>query len=526
MFLKVPIRGTRQIVHVRVSGARLAPGSIIDPLRFKVGDQVRITEVNFRGDAVRFKVSSLDLVQESELEFRFRQDLQDHFPQRGAFDITLTATFTEGLSYTDIDSAKQEFIEVEFDQFVERLTRSNNTSSDFITTVLREKIPAYQAMKVEMDDTRGLLQKAEENLQQERRIRSQMESEVTGLEGQLNQSRLELDRLEDQRKTLMAETDRLSKNYEDQVKGLIQTLNVKASSATSLEAQVEVLNESIGTLRSEHLSRARQVQDLNRQISGLEELNRASSADLARVEKEKEKLWSDFSVLTSNRQGLEGRFGELLQENEHLKNASLLQNAFSLKRRIERREENEVQIADLYLLTQRIGTMEVQVPPVAGSVHPVRFTATSPDTVKFSSDERKILEILGEPFQVETTWETSSSNLNIVLLDKESIQPVTPRETIEWPWMFQGEVTQPETASLLVHLISSDGSKIFLGSQDLTISPAQMMTRLRYSISPFSLLVGAVAGLAVFGILFGFRGRSRPPSKAPVHGPPVIHKKL
>ena len=527
MFLKVPIRGTRQMIHVRVNGSRLDPASVVDPLRFKVGDQVRITDVNFRGDAVRFKISSLDLTQESELEFRFRQDLQDHFPQRGAFDVTLRATLTEGLSYTDIDSARQEFIEGEFDQWVQQLARSNNTSSDFVLTVLKDKIPDYQTLRLEADNMKSRLEKAEEDLLQQARGQSQMESEVARLEGQLDQIRSEMDQLENERNTLMAQTDQLSGDYESQIKRLIETLNVKTSSASSLGAQVDVLNESIGTLRNERLTRGRQVQDLTEQLHGLEEINLALSDDLERTQQEKDKLWDDFSVLTSNRQGLEGRYAQVIQENEQLQNATLLHNSFNLKRRIERREEKEFHVADLHLLTQHIGTLEVQIPPVAGTVHTVRFTATSPETVKFSSDERKILGILGETFQVETTWETSSSNLNIVLLDKEPLQSVGPRETIEWPWMFQGEVTQPESTSLTVHLIASDGSRIFLGSQDLAVNPTQMMARLRYSISPMSLLAGGLAGLVVFGILFLFRGRSQPPSRSPpAQGPLVVHKKL
>ncbi|MEE2840580.1 MAG: hypothetical protein VYC91_08600 [Acidobacteriota bacterium] len=526
MFLKVPIRGTHQVIHVRVNGNRLDPASVTDPLNFKVGDQVRITEVKFRGDAVRFKISSLDLIRESEVEFLFRLDLQDHFPQRGAFDVTLKATLTEGLSYTDIESAKQEFIESEFDHWVQELARSNNASDDFVVTVLRDKIPAYQALRLENDETKTLLKKAEENLQQEKRARSQVQSEVTRLEGRLDQNRSELSRLENERNTLRADTKRLSEDYEGQVQRLIETLNVKTSSATSLGAQVDVLNESIGTLRDERLSRGREIQDLNQQIDGLNEMNRALSEDLEQTEEEKEKLWADFSVLTSNRQGLEGRYAELIQENKRLQDAKLLHNSLSLQRRIERREEHEFQVADLYLLTQLIGTLEVQVPPITGTVHPVRFVATSPDTVKFSSDEREIFKVLGETFQIETTWETRSSNLKIVLLDKDPVQSVVPRETIEWPWMFQGEVTQPESASLFVHLISSDGDRILLGSQDLTVSPAEMMARLRYSISPLSLIAGAVLGLVVFGILFGFRGRSRLPAKTDTQGPLVVQKKL
>ncbi len=526
MFLKVPIRGTRQVIHVRVNGNRLDPAAITDPLHFKVGDQVRITEVNFRGDAVRFKISSPDLIRESEIEFLFRQDLQDHFPQRGAFDITLKATLTEGLSYTDIESAKQEFIHGEFDHWVQELARSNNASDDFVVTVLRDKIPAYQALKLENNETKSLLQKAEENLQEEKRARSQVQSDVTRLEEQIDQNRSELNRLENERNKLQADSSRLSQDYEGQVKRLIETLNVKTSSASSLGAQVDVLNESIGTLRDERFSRGREIQDLNQQLNGLNEKNRTLSEDLVETEEETEKLWADFSVLTSNRQGLEGRYAELLQENKRLQDAKLLHNSLGLQRRIERREENDIQVADLYLLTQLIGTLEVQVPPIAGTVHPVRFAAASPDTVKFSSDERKIFNILGEDFQIETAWETGSSNLKIVLLDKDPVQSVVPRETIEWPWMFQGEVTQPESASLVVHLISSDGDRVLLGSQDLTVSPAEMMARLRYSISPLSLVAGAVLGLVVFGILFGFRGRSRLPAKTEPQGPLVVQKKL
>ena len=264
MFLKVPIRGTRQVIHVRVNGNRLDPASVTDPLRFKVGDQVRITEVKFRGDAVRFKISSPDLIRESEVEFLFRLDLQDHFPQRGAFNVTLKATLTEGLSYTDIESAKQEFIESEFDHWVQELARSNNASDDFVVTVLRDKIPAYQALRLENDETKTLLKKAEENLQQEKRARSQVQSEVTRLEGRLDQNRSELSRLENERNTLRADTKRLSEDYEGQVQRLIETLNVKTSSATSLGAQVDVLNESIGTLRDERLSRGREIQDRHR----------------------------------------------------------------------------------------------------------------------------------------------------------------------------------------------------------------------------------------------------------------------
>ena len=101
------------------------PGSAASPLLFKVGDQVRITDVSFRNDSVRFKIASLETTVQGEIAFQFPRQLEQDFPQRGNFDVALEATLTEGLSYTDIDSAKEEFITSQFDQFVQQLARSN-----------------------------------------------------------------------------------------------------------------------------------------------------------------------------------------------------------------------------------------------------------------------------------------------------------------------------------------------------------------------------------------------------------------
>ena len=107
LFLKIPVRGQRQIVYVGDTQPTLDPGSASSPLRFKVGDHVRITDVSFRNDSVRFKIASLEASGVGEIAFEFPRQLEQDFSQRGNFDVTLEATLTEGLSYTDIDSAKE-----------------------------------------------------------------------------------------------------------------------------------------------------------------------------------------------------------------------------------------------------------------------------------------------------------------------------------------------------------------------------------------------------------------------------------
>ena len=71
MFLKIPIRGLRQIVYVNDDGIQLDRASAGFPLAFRVGEQVRIVDVQFRDELIRFKFSAIDLSREGELIFRF-----------------------------------------------------------------------------------------------------------------------------------------------------------------------------------------------------------------------------------------------------------------------------------------------------------------------------------------------------------------------------------------------------------------------------------------------------------------------
>ncbi|MCH8319533.1 MAG: hypothetical protein IH790_01075 [Acidobacteria bacterium] len=528
LFLKIPIRGRRQIVHVSETRPTLDPGSAASPLLFKVGDQVRITDVNFRNDSVRFKIASLETNGQGEIAFQFPRQLEQDFPQRGNFDVALEATLTEGLSYTDIDSAKEEFIKSQFDQFVQQLARSNNTSNDFVVTTLGEKIPAYQL-------TKNKLQEVEKTLLEETTARKQIESDLARLRAELDPTKTQLSTLQSERDGLLTkiksaerQTDEFRKSvrhYEQQIESLVKNLNLKISSATSLSAQVKILNESINTLQQERISRARELQDATTQLAQYQGRNQKLSEELQKAKKEKDKVWEDLRLLTSNRKSLEARYLAIKQENEKFQDTSLLANSLYLKRRVERREEGLFQLADLYLLSQLIATLEIQVPPYAGTVHPVRFEVKSPEIVKFTEEEREIYEVLGETLKIQTSWESNSEDLKIVLLDKEPLQTVGPREKIEWPWMFQGDISQPEQVSLVTHLISPDGTEIFLGSQDFTVSPGQMFARLRHSFSLISLLAGVVLALAALGLVFTFRRNPQPPEgeEAP---DPVVQKRL
>ena len=528
LFLKIPIRGKRQIVHVSDTRPTLDPGSANSPLLFKVGDQVRITDVSFRNDSVRFKIASLEVSGEGEIAFEFPRQLEQDFPQRGNFDSALEATLTEGLSYTDIDSAKEEFIKSQFDQFVQQLARSNTTTNDFVVKTLGEEVLTYRLATSKLEEVEQILLEETEARQQIQSDLARLRAELDQTKTQLSTLQFERDGLETKVESAERQTDEFRKNtrdYEQQIESLIKNLNLKTSSATSLSAQIKILNESITSVQQERINRARELRDATTQLAQNQKSNQKLSEELQKTEKERDKVWENLRLLTSNRKSLEARYLAIKRENEKFQDTSLLVNSLYLKRRIERREEGVYQLADLYLLTQLIATLEIQVPPYAGTVHPVRFEVKSPEIVKFSEEERKIYEVLGETLKIQTSWQTRSDNLKIVLLDKEPLQTVGPREKIEWPWMFQGDLSQPEQVSLVVHLVSPDGVEIFLGAQDFTVSPDQMFARLRNAFSLISLLAGVVLALATLGLVFTFRRNPQPPESDDASNL-VVQKKL
>ena len=216
LFLKIPIRGKRQIVHVGDTQPTLDPGSANSSLLFRVGDQVRITNVSFRNDSVRFKIASLEVSGEGEIAFEFPRQLEQDFPQRGNFDLALEATLTEGLSYTDIDSAKEEFIKSQFDQLVQQLARSNNTTNDFVVKTLGEEVSTYRLATSKLEEV-------EQILLEETEARQQIQSDLARLRAELDQTKTQLSTLQSERdglKTKVESAERQTDEFRKSTRGL------------------------------------------------------------------------------------------------------------------------------------------------------------------------------------------------------------------------------------------------------------------------------------------------------------------
>ena len=500
MFLKIPVRGQKQIVHVRNSGpdlVRVARG----PLYFKVGDQVRITYLDFKARSIRFKISSTNLSREIEINFNFPVELQGDFLQRAAFDKALQAIFTEGLTYSDIESAKEEFVRNQFDEFAERLSVSGNISNESVMKIFTEKIPAYVDLQEQVKRTQKRYGQAQLDLKKEVDTREQLQANINRQTVELNQARDVISRLRDAQEQLLDKTE-LLENQTDQFR------RSKRGYENQLR-QAEDLTTSLNRVTKQRADFSKKLERAQQQAMKLQRDTKELSSNLKRTQDKNKSLLGDMRALTSNKKGLQARYIDIKRAKESLESANDLTSKLSLENKLEKRQEGVFRVTDLYLLNQRLGQFEMKVPDQVGIVRQLRFSADSPDTVKFSEEERKLYELLGEDLKINAEWGSTSSNLKISLAENEFLQSVKPRESIEWTWSFQGTVDQPELISLFVNLVNKDGEKIFLGVQDFTISSDQLWPRLRENFSPMSALAGVILTVVLGVMVLGSRRKKK-----------------
>jgi len=119
--LKIPVYTEKQIISISGRNIKVEPGT--GTPRYRVGDQLRVVQVDLTAMRSNSGSPELRLPVWSRSVFRFDASLQESFPNRDVFDRALQSTFTEGLKYTDIDDAKRSFVAEQFERSVKEIGR-------------------------------------------------------------------------------------------------------------------------------------------------------------------------------------------------------------------------------------------------------------------------------------------------------------------------------------------------------------------------------------------------------------------
>ena len=520
VFLKVPVRGLRQVVHVLDSGARLDRGNLNQPVSFKVGDQVRIIDVNFRDNTVRFRFSSVDTTREGALEFRFPAQTQQMFPQRENFEKSLASSLTEGLSYRELESAKGEFIRGQVKTLVREFATTTNTPDDVVLQTIVEDSPQYQALEQELSQIRKKNQSLDRNVSRLGRTSQEQRTRIADMTVELDRLRTQVQELE-RDKNQAARTRRSLegqlKDAQDKANEILDSLDLTTASNAELDNRMQSLSAGIESAR---LAREKLSEELAQARADLNEANQANSkltADLKNVRARNRRLSSELRSLTSNKDSIQAQFLQAKRQSDALETASRLSAGLRLERSFQEREGRQLEIADLYLLSKQVGRLEIEIPDHPGEICRLKFLMESPDRVEFQEEERALFESLGEAFKIEPSWAFDSDRLKAVLMEGEAAREAKPREALEWSWILEGEISEPERALLRVQLVNSDDQTISLDPHEFHLTPPGLVSYLMRSFSPVSLGAGVFLGLVFAGVagLFRRRPRSRPskPSK-------------
>jgi predicted nucleic acid-binding Zn-ribbon protein len=514
VFLKIPVRGLQQVVHVLDSGAKLDRGNLNQPVSFKVGDQVRIIDVNFRDDKVRFRFSSVDTTREGSLEFRFPAPTQQAFPQRENFEKSLASSLTEGLSYKELESAKGEFIRGQVKTLVREFAATTNTPDDVVLRTIVEDSPQYQALERESSQIQQKNQVLDRDVSRLGRTSREQRARIADMTVELDRLRTQVRELERDENLAARTRQSLEGQLKDaQVKmsELLGSLNLKAASNSELDNRMQSLSAGIESARREREKLSEELAQARADLNQREQANSKLTADLKKVRDRNQRLSSELRSLTSNKDSIQSQFLQAKRQSDALEMASRLSAGLRLERSFQELEGRPLEIADLYLLSKRVGRLEIEAPDHPGQICRMKFLMESPDRVEFQEEERVLFDSLGETFKIEPSWSFTGDRLRAVLMEGEPAREAKPREAVEWTWILEGEISEPEQAQLRVLFVNSDDQKISLDPHEFYLTPPGLMFYLIRSFSPVSLGAGVFLGLIFAGVAGLFRRRS--PSK-------------
>jgi predicted nucleic acid-binding Zn-ribbon protein len=518
VFLKIPVRGLQQVVHVLDSGAKLDRGNLNQPVSFKVGDQVRIIDVNFRDDKVRFRFSSVDTTREGSLEFRFPAPTQQAFPQRENFEKSLASSLTEGLSYKELESAKGEFIRGQVKTLVREFAATTNTPDDVVLRTIVEDSPQYQELEREFSQIRQKNQTLDRDVSRLGRTSREQRARIADMTVELDRLRTQVRELErDQNLAARTRQSLEGKLKDAQVKmsELLGSLNLKAASNSELDNRMQSLSAGIESARRKRVQLSEELAQARADLNEREQANSTLTVDLKKVRDRNQRLSSELRSLTSNKDSIQSQFLQAKRQSDALEMASRLSAGLRLERSFQELEGRPLEIADLYLLSKRVGRFEIETPDHPGQICRIKFLMESPDRVEFQEEERVLFDSLGERFKIEPSWSFAGDRLRAVLMEGEAAREAKPREAVEWSWILEGEISEPERAQLRILFLNSDDQKISLDPHEFYLTPPGLMSYLIRSFSPVSLGSGIFLGLVFAGVAGLFRRRSSSKSFKP-----------
>jgi predicted nuclease with TOPRIM domain len=529
LFLKVPIYGDRQNIYI--SGQTYRAEESIGQARFKVGDQLRVLEVDFGGDDVKFKMGAISGAGIAEIIFKFDSPLQENFPNSGAFDGALGYMFTEGIKYSDLEDAKRTYSQDEFEQAVSRIAATSSTSREVVLKNIAPRVPAYEEsqreiekLKTHNEDLSSQLNTAQsENRKLDAELRNaqadvvHLRSTNASLQEKIDSSTSQLSKLgEDLRAVRGA-----AQGYQKELASIQRSLNMKVDANGDLSAQITDLGQALRKLQKDNTGLESQNSALRSDLEEQQSTNNRLSREIDDLKTSNKQMSETIQTLTSKEDSLARQYIDLKKIKDNLED--VVQSVSGLNTHIiEEKTEGGYYFrkVNVYLKNLLVGSLDWLLPLSlsnnSSAQAKANFMAESIDYVKISPEEREILRSLGDKLRVQAMLTSSSPTLEVKSDSKDSLLTVGERDRATWNWTIVNRGTQDARLLFSVTMLNKNADTIALIQEEPLVMSSNIVRDVRNYLQPIPLACGAVIGFLLFGIVGIFR-RVHLPGPTPRH---------
>lgn len=540
LFLRIPVYGEKQMINITGNSYRVVPGT--GTPRFKVGDQLRVLSFDFGGDEVRVRLGAIGAAGVAELGFKFDTSLEDSFPNRDVFDRALRATLTEGLRYTDLEDAKRDFVQDQFERSVRDMAGSASISREAVLRNIASQIPAYQEAQRDIENLKSRVQELSGQLSQSQSANRKLEAEGRALQAEIIKLKNANASLQDKLESYNTELAKLgdevrnargsAEGYQREIANLQRTLNLRVDSARDLAAQITELGQALKKLQKENEGLGTQINTLRTDLSAQQAVNARLVGENQELKAEARKQQSTIAALTSKEDSLARRYLDLKNEKEKLDDFA--QSIRSLRTRVVAEEIRGGVLhgkANVYVQGVLLGSLDWSVPAnlqhnESGNAEAV-FTAESIDYVRVTPEQRHVLHTLGEKLRLKLDLESGAESVAVTPAAGDPVKPVGERERASWQWTLQNNGTKDTRILMTARLVDQNSNEIPVFQHEQTLAASNVVRQVRGYLQPIPLAAGVVLGFLLFGIVGIFRRPKHRVREAEAAAPvsPEVHIK-
>jgi predicted nuclease with TOPRIM domain len=481
------------------------------------------------------------------IEFRFDSSLEEAFPNRRVFDRALQATFSEGLKYTEIEDAKNLFIDEQFERSIQEMAESSSSSREAVLQRIASRVPAYQEVQRQNQTLNSRVREISSQLSKSEETNRQLQSEMREQQAEAGRLRKENAALNEKLENFSSQISKLgeenrsikgnTQGYQKELESIQRSLKLRVDSSRDLSTQIADLGQAMMKMQKENQIQAQQIGSLQNNLDAQTEINKRLTQDSEELKSSNQKLQRTIRTLTSKEDSLARQYMDLKEEKEKLDDFSSAIKSLQSRVLEERIEDgSHYGKANVFLNNFLLGTLDWRIPVSLNHGQSrsaeAHFSAESVDTVQMTPEERQILRSLGEKLRIGLDI-TSNSPAMTVTGENESVLEVGEREQASWQWNINNQGTQDSRIRLSARLVNKDSNEIPLLQQENPVVASNAVRQFRGYLQPIPLVIGVILGFLLFGIVGIFRRpkkaknpASASPTKAPEPPPRNGQKKL